>query len=130
MRTFVFGKAEDVIQAGDFAALIPAGISSREALFQSLAERLRFPDYFGNNWNALSDCLRDFHWRSERRIVIAHADLPTLELHDARTYLEILSDAVEDWRRTGDRDLVVVFPPDRRQAVEDLIRGYSPRPAH
>jgi hypothetical protein len=130
MSTFRFSTTEDVVRAGDFAALIPDDINSREVLIQRLAEDLRFPDYFGKNWDALSDCLRDFHWRNEGRIVIAHAGLPKLAPSDVRAYLEILSDAVEDWRRTGDRDLVVVFPPDTRQAIEDILQGYNPRPAH
>jgi RNAse (barnase) inhibitor barstar len=129
MSTFIFKRAEDVVQAGDVAVLIPGDISNRDMLFQRLAEDLGFPDYFGKNWDALSDCLRDFHWRNEHRIVIAHSGLPKLRQGDVKTYLEILSDAVEDWRRTGDRDLVVAFPPDTRQAVENILHDYSPRPA-
>jgi len=130
MNRFIFKKAEEVVRTGDFAALISGDISNRDILFQRLAEDLEFPDYFGKNWDALSDCLRDFHWHNEHRIVIAHSGLPQLGLGDVKTYLEILSDAVEDWRRTGDRDLVVAFPPDTRQAVENILHDYNPRPAH
>ena len=123
MSTFIFEREEDFVRAGDFAAMIPRDIGSKEALFERLARTLGFPDYFGKNWDALSDCLRDFHWREERRIVIAHAELPGLEASDVKTYLEILSNAVEDWRRSGDRDLIVVFPRDARRTVEDVLHG-------
>ncbi|MDX3533092.1 barstar family protein [Streptomyces sp. MB09-01] len=33
-----------------------------DAVFQQFYDGLRLPDYFGWNWNALFDCLRDLHW--------------------------------------------------------------------
>ncbi|MGI5427985.1 barstar family protein [Streptomyces sp. CA-179760] len=32
---------------------------TEEAIFRSFADRLRFPGYFGRNWDALVDCLDD-----------------------------------------------------------------------
>ncbi|MFI9550611.1 barstar family protein [Nonomuraea endophytica] len=32
---------------------------TRATFFAEVARVLRFPDYFGHNWDALSDCLRD-----------------------------------------------------------------------
>lgn len=36
-----------------------SGITSKHELLRLVARELRFPDYFGNNWDALVDCLRD-----------------------------------------------------------------------
>ena len=36
--------------------------STRERIFQELARALRFPDYFGHNWDAVYDCLTDLNW--------------------------------------------------------------------
>ncbi|MGW2601710.1 barstar family protein [Streptomyces klenkii] len=33
-----------------------------DGVFEQFWEQFRLPDYFGWNWNALSDCLRDLHW--------------------------------------------------------------------
>jgi hypothetical protein len=33
-----------------------------DAVFQQFYDGLNLPDYFGWNWNALSDCLRDLKW--------------------------------------------------------------------
>ncbi|MFI1398065.1 barstar family protein [Streptomyces sp. NPDC020681] len=33
-----------------------------DAAFQQFYDGLRLPDYFGWNWDALSDCLRDLQW--------------------------------------------------------------------
>ncbi|MEW1690044.1 barstar family protein [Streptomyces sp. NPDC091265] len=34
------------------------------SVFQKFWETLKFPDYFGWNWNAFYDCLRDLQWLS------------------------------------------------------------------
>ena len=44
-------------------------IEDVETLFKMLYEELCFPDYFGCNWNALNDCLRDFCWLQEDFVV-------------------------------------------------------------
>ena len=99
---------------------MPAGIVSKQQLLEVLARGLRFPDYFGYNWDALWDCLRDFHWMTERRVVIVHEELPTLLEHDLVIYLELLNDAVADWQPDEDHELVVVFPESVRAVIESL----------
>jgi len=39
--------------------LIPERLTSSRSLLDWLDAALNLPDYFGFNWNALSDCLRD-----------------------------------------------------------------------
>ena len=34
-------------------------ITSKESFLKEIAEALEFPDYFGHNWDALEDCLKD-----------------------------------------------------------------------
>ncbi|WP_328622688.1 barstar family protein [Streptomyces sp. NBC_00354] len=41
-----------------------------DAVFQQFYDGLRLPDYFGWNWNALSDCLRDLDWLSADHYVL------------------------------------------------------------
>lgn len=44
------------------ATLDGAAIASREALLDACATALEFPGWYGRNWDALADCLRDLSW--------------------------------------------------------------------
>jgi len=41
------------------AELCGSDLLTRDALFSGMASALAFPDYFGMNWDALDECLRD-----------------------------------------------------------------------
>ncbi|MFF3617204.1 barstar family protein [Streptomyces sp. NPDC002580] len=41
-----------------------------DAAFQQFYDELRLPGYFGWNWDALSDCLRDLNWLPADRYVL------------------------------------------------------------
>lgn len=56
--------------SSDFVAQIPAGLNSRHKLFAALRRELKLPGYFGENWDALADCLRDLSWIEQRRVII------------------------------------------------------------
>jgi len=48
---------------GMVTASIDGGpIEEDRQLFDYLAEALGFPDYFGRNWDAVDECLRDLSW--------------------------------------------------------------------
>lgn len=42
-------------------------VEGEDELFNKLSEVLKFPDYFGKNWNALYDFLRDFNWIEKKK---------------------------------------------------------------
>ncbi|MBM3667088.1 MAG: barstar family protein [Actinobacteria bacterium] len=59
------------------AALDAAAIGSKQELMAALSEALEFPDYFGGNWDALDECLRDLgSWHEQRghAVVIEHGE--------------------------------------------------------
>ncbi len=131
---FEFRDVRDDEASTGFVIRVPAHILSKADLLAALATTGRFPDYFGRNWDSLLDCLRDFHWIEEQRIVIAHTDLPLQTLpKECRTYLEILRDSVLDWTRHGDPDgnhssmpleheLLVLFPASLQSRTMDALR--------
>jgi RNAse (barnase) inhibitor barstar len=55
---------------------------TRERLFQELAAALQFPHYFGENWDAVEECLGDLEWMERKLIlVVTNADM-LLQHHD------------------------------------------------
>lgn len=121
-----------------FVIKVPAGIRSKAELLATLASTGHFPDYFGGNWDALLDCLRDLSWISNRKVVVEHSDLPLRDNPmECRTYLEILQAALADWSEGVkpdavepppewsyvDHELRVVFPPEARSVIARLVAG-------
>ncbi|GAA0382870.1 hypothetical protein GCM10009530_37060 [Microbispora corallina] len=69
--------------AGMVAALAKAGfvlceldgrlISSQEDLLEEVGKALEFPDYYGRNWDAFNDCVRDLpEWGKPKVAVVWH----------------------------------------------------------
>jgi hypothetical protein len=126
---FEFRDAEIPADPGTLVVKLARGITSTDRLLGALAEGLSFPPYFGRNWNALEDCLRDLHWIAQRRVVLVHADLPALAGDDWLTYVDVLAHAVDDWRRDArhvGHELVVVFPANAEGAVREALGATSP----
>ena len=116
-------KALNIEAKSDVIVQIPPGLSDKNALFEMLRREVPFPDYFGNNWNALFDCLCDLSWIKSRRVIILHSDLPPLDRKELATYLHVLSDSVRGWKPNEDHELVVAFPPIARDAIVEIAKS-------
>lgn len=118
---FVFYEPVDTFGDG-MIARVQAGITSVDELYDVLTEALHLPGYFGRNWDALADVLRDLSWLAPRQIAIIHADLPDVPAEELRVYLDVLRMAVDDWvQRPGDHVLVVAFPEAEQLAIRRLL---------
>jgi hypothetical protein len=107
---------------GAFVVRIPAKARGKEKLLSVLAAKLRFPSYFGHNWDALEECLRDLSWLADQpRVVIVHEAFPFSSAGEALAiYQGILADAVAVHRQRGTPPLLeVVFPGP---AVDNVTR--------
>jgi len=45
-------------------------MKDKNSCFNELAEKFRFPDYFGYNWDAVDECLADLEWFEEKNIIV------------------------------------------------------------
>ncbi|GAA4950233.1 hypothetical protein HD597_002530 [Nonomuraea thailandensis] len=68
---------------------------TRAAFFEEVARVLRFPGYFGRNWDALTDCLRDI---GAVTLVVGRAEelLADEPAEQLATLLTVLADASHD----------------------------------
>ncbi|VVJ19728.1 Uncharacterised protein [Amycolatopsis camponoti] len=77
-----------------------AAAGSEDELFGQFSDALRFPAYFGWNWDALSDCLRDLNWLpADRYLVVVEEPMRLLggDAEGRRTLLGILGRAAREW---------------------------------
>jgi hypothetical protein len=104
-----------------FYVRVDPNVASSEELLKSLYYLLRFPGYFGFNWDALNDCLRDLEWIPCRKVVLVHAVLPNLPEEDLKIYLEILRDSVLDWQGSQEHELEIFFPLTDMRRIEEIL---------
>lgn len=101
---------------------IPSNISTKKKLLNILEEKFRFP-YFGRNWDALWDLLNDFHWIKEKNISIIHSDIPLRQNpNELDTYLEILNDVSEVWKKRTEHKFIVTFPKNTKEIIKKLTK--------
>jgi RNAse (barnase) inhibitor barstar len=79
-------------------------VQDKAGLLDALAEALAFPAWFGENWDALEDCLTDMSWSNAEGyvLILRHADrLHELAEGDFLTALRILADVSTTWAEEG-----------------------------
>ena len=72
-----------------------------DEVFESIAEGMRFPEYFGHNFDALYDCLTDLSWQetSATVIVLTGCDALHGSAPEAwETMISVFVSAAEFWR--------------------------------
>lgn len=85
----------------------------RRALFAAFARGLGFPATFGNNWDALVDCLQDMSWLDRPDCILQVRGIDTFAAaapEDHAVLCEILGAATQYWRER--RRLFVVLAED------------------
>lgn len=86
----------------DFAAVTVnlAGCSDRDEALERIGAALKFPAWFGRNWDALADCLADMSWwpAAGYLVLLEHPDaLREAEPESFDTLLEIIEEASQAW---------------------------------
>lgn len=87
----------EAISAGRTVYVVDAGPDVRDSIAQ-FAEVLRFPEWFGQNLDALSDSLRDFHGPPGGVTLIWDRIRPLRRAHPTgyESLLAVLDDASEE----------------------------------
>jgi RNAse (barnase) inhibitor barstar len=100
-------ERERVLRPGAFpsdfavAVLDGAAAATRAGFFQELARALRFPDYFGRNWDAVYDCLTDLNWLPATRYVLVLDGFDQLATNEPEQWaigLKVMREACAFWQ--------------------------------
>jgi len=114
-------KQEDISNKSDayFVTIINDNFSE-EDLLNEYYTKFKFP-YFGFNWDALEDCLRDLDWIEQINVIVYHERLPALNQRDMETYLDILRGTVAHWKQYEEHIFEVYFKMQDYEKVQKLI---------
>jgi hypothetical protein len=79
---------------------------TKRGLFRAFAEALRFPDYFGGNWDAFEECISDLSWLKANGYLLIVSDAEMLLARndeDYKTFISIMTEAGKEWAETARR---------------------------
>jgi RNAse (barnase) inhibitor barstar len=100
-------------------------VTGRDAFFRAIARSMSFPDYFGQNWDAVYDCLTDPSvLPADGAVLVLNGfdAMATREPEQWKIALKVLRDACAFWRPLS-RDLFVLLVGE-----PELAPGIPPLP--
>lgn len=113
MTTRLITVADPRSYAPASALVVPLSshIRKKREFFGVIRKHLKLPGYFGGNWDALHDCLRDNSWLPEdTEIVLRHDGVPFAEASTQRAiYLELLQSLLQTTGE-GHPQITIVWP--------------------
>ena len=77
------------------------GVRNKDELLTAVGKALRFPEWFGHNWDALADCLTDMAWLPATGYVVILDRCDGIHARsesDFVTFLQIFQDSADIWR--------------------------------
>lgn len=96
--------AAEAMHDGLFVAWIDGKrVTSKEEFLTVVAQALEFPGYYGRNWDAFDECIRDLEWLPARGYVLVLDEYQWLAQRDPENWtiaLAILKEAATTWSRT------------------------------
>jgi hypothetical protein len=96
--------------------------TGKSALLRRIAASLGFPAWFGENWDALEDCLTDLSWREGEGHVLVFEGFQLLPAGELGELIDVMITVVEFWAGRGKPFFAVFIDPDRTLMLADLYR--------
>jgi hypothetical protein len=111
-------RADEIVEATRGSGLRVVRIAGSEKidLLENIAKALAFPEWFGQNWDALEDCLTDLSWNEAAGYVLIFENARNGVITD------ILASAAEFWAGRGKPFFAVFTDPQRELPLPDLVR--------
>jgi hypothetical protein len=100
----------------EFAVAVLDGnnAGTRAGFFQELARALRFPDYFGHNWDAVYDCLTDLTWLPADGYVLVLDGIDRFATNEPGQWeigLKVLREACAFWQPLARSMIALLYDP-------------------
>lgn len=121
---------DDMLKAADELKLACFHVDLKDArnipgFVRAMKRDLEFPEWFGNNLDALNDCLTDFSWHPAPGYVILLDGLSSLSAPPTSfaAFNQVLASAVEEWK-SRDMPFWVFYLTDDQESVTSA----PPRP--
>ncbi|HEY7237651.1 MAG TPA: barstar family protein [Burkholderiales bacterium] len=96
------------------------GVTEKPALLRRIAATLGFPAWFGDNWDALEDCLTDLSWREGDGHVLVLEQFQSLPADELGVLIDVMITAAQFWAGRGKPFFAVFIDPERRLALASL----------
>ena len=115
-------RVDEVVDAvqGSNLSLVRVPFADKAALLKNMASALGFPEWFGQNWDALEDCLTDLSWRDAPGHVLV-IERPTPG-DDLGVLVDILRSSAESWAGRGKPFFALFVDPQRSLPLPALFR--------
>ena len=115
-------RAEEIVEStrGSKLSVARVRFAGKEALLGSVAAALRFPSWFGGNWDALEDCLGDLSWSdAEGHVLVVENPQAGDELG---IFIDVLRASAEHWAGRGRPFFAVFIDPAGALSLPPLYR--------
>lgn len=86
-------------------------VSNKKQFLSVCKAQLKLPSHFGDNWDALADCVRDADWLGGMGYVLHVTSSETFAKSapgDYQTALDVLREAADYWKEKGSPFVVLI----------------------
>ena len=75
-------------------------VSNLDELFKAFSDAFQFPDYFGNNWAALDECINDLDWLEASSYILVLKDVEKMLSNEQyfSILMKTLYQTANEWR--------------------------------
>ena len=112
----VRGIAEAAEAAGLAVIRIDIGHAhDKKDFLNDVSKAMKFPDWFGGNWDALADCLKDLSWLQAKGWVVILEKSKHFcagHRHEFEEAMDVMAEAAANWRGRGKPFWTLIGGPD------------------
>jgi len=87
-------------------------IIDKQSFFTEFAVKMKFPDYFGYNWDAFNDCITDLEWLNQNGFIILYRNFNKFKTNQPEEWKianDVLLDTVAYWKEQNIPMAVIFF---------------------